>query len=82
MSALLGRVGSTNLFLAAGGTCVGALLGGVVADRFGITAPYWVGLAVALLVIAVAWRVFDRATVAAAYAEPTPADRGSPATLA
>lgn len=34
MSALLGRVGSTNLFLAAGGTCVGALLGGVVADRF------------------------------------------------
>lgn len=71
---LLGRVGSTNLFLAAGGNCVGALLGGVVADRYGLPAPYWVGFVVALLVIAATWRVFDRTTVAAAYAEPAPAD--------
>lgn len=79
--ALLGRVGSTNLFLAAGGNCVGALLGGVVADRFGITAPYWVGFVVALLVIAATWRVFDRATVAAAYAVPAPTDQSSPAAV-
>ncbi|MGW5671148.1 MFS transporter [Micromonospora sp. NPDC003776] len=79
--ALLGRVGSTNLFLAAGGNCVGALLGGVVADRFGLTAPYWVGFVVAVLVIAATWRVFDRATVAAAYAEPAPTDRSSPAAV-
>ncbi|MFI2713372.1 MFS transporter [Micromonospora sp. NPDC018662] len=70
--ALMGRVGSTTLFLAAGGNCVGALLGGVVAARFGITAPYWVGFAVAVAVIAATWRVFDRSTVAAAYAEPAP----------
>ncbi|PTA44705.1 MFS transporter [Micromonospora sp. RP3T] len=70
--ALMGRVGSTTLFLAAGGNCVGALLGGVVAARFGITAPYWVGFVVAVVVIAATWRVFDRATVAAAYAEPAP----------
>ena len=68
--ALLGRVGSTNLFLAAGGNCVGALLGGVLAGRFGITAPYWVGFVVAVAVIVATWRVFDRATVAAAYADP------------
>ncbi|MCW3842510.1 MFS transporter [Micromonospora yasonensis] len=80
--ALLGRVGSTNLFLAAGGNCVGALLGGVVADRFGITAPYWVGFVVALLVIAATWRVFDRATVAAAYADPAPTESGTPAAVA
>ncbi|MFR9779158.1 MFS transporter [Micromonospora sp. MS34] len=80
--ALLGRVGSTNLFLAAGGNCVGALLGGLVADRFGITAPYWVGFVVALLVIAATWRVFDRATVAAAYADPAPAERDAPAVVA
>jgi hypothetical protein len=79
--ALLGRVGSTNLFLAAGGNCVGALLGGVVADRFGITAPYWVGFVVALLVIAATWRVFDRVTVAAAYAEPASTNRTSPAAV-
>jgi len=78
--ALLGRVGSTTLFLAAGGNCVGALLGGVFADRFGITAPYWVGFVVALAVIAMTWRVFGRATVAAAYAEPAPAAPGVVAT--
>ncbi|SCE91863.1 Predicted arabinose efflux permease, MFS family [Micromonospora mirobrigensis] len=75
--ALLGRVGSVNLFLAAGGNCGGALLGGVVADRFGLPAPYWVGFVVALVVVVATWRVFDRATVAAAYA--TPAERDTPA---
>lgn len=70
---MLGRVGSTNLFLAAGGNCVGALLGGAVASAFGLTAPYWIGFVVAIGVSAATWRVFDRATVAAAYATP-PAD--------
>ncbi|BCL17724.1 MFS transporter [Micromonospora sagamiensis] len=65
---LLGRVGSANLFVAAGGNCVGALLGGVLAARFGLTAPYWVGFVVAVLVTAATWRVFDRATVTRAYA--------------
>ncbi|MGD0069057.1 MAG: MFS transporter [Streptosporangiaceae bacterium] len=67
---LLGRVASTGLFVAAGGNCVGALLGGVVATSFGITAPYWIGFVVAIVVSAATWRVFDRATVARAYAEP------------
>jgi MFS family permease len=71
---MMGRVASTTLFIAAGGNCLGALLGGVVAARFGITAPYWVGFVVALLVAAVTWRVFNRATVAQAYADdPEPA---------
>lgn len=65
---MLGRVGSTNLFIAAGGNCIGALLGGVVASTVGITAPYWVGFAVAVLVSAATWRVFNRTDVAAAYA--------------
>jgi MFS family permease len=70
---MLGRVGSTTLFLAAGGNCVGALLGGALAGRFGLTAPYWVGFVVAVVVAAATWRVFDRATVAAAYAVPAAA---------
>lgn len=32
---MLGRIGSTNLFIAAGGNCAGAVLGGLVASRFG-----------------------------------------------
>jgi predicted MFS family arabinose efflux permease len=67
---MLGRVASTSLFIGAGGNCVGAVLGGVIAAQFGITAPYWVGFVVAVIVSAVTWRVFGRATVAAAYAEP------------
>ncbi|MGD0605433.1 MAG: MFS transporter [Streptosporangiaceae bacterium] len=69
---MLGRVGSTGLFIAAGGNCVGALLGGVVASGISITAPYWIGFAVAIIVSAATWRVFDRATVAHAYAKPAP----------
>lgn len=64
---MLGRVGSTSLFIAAGGNCIGAMLGGVIAARFGLTAPYWVGFVVAIIVSAATWRVFDRATVAQAY---------------
>jgi MFS family permease len=65
---MLGRVASTGLFISAGGNCAGALLGGLVAARFGITAPYWAGFVVAALVSAATWRVFNRATVAEAYA--------------
>jgi MFS family permease len=65
---MLGRVASTTMFVAAGGNCVGALLGGVIASRFGLTAPYWVGFVVAAVVTAATWRVFNRETVAQAYA--------------
>jgi MFS family permease len=73
-SHMLGRVSSANLFISAGGEVAGALLGGALAGAFGITAPYWVGFVVALIVAAATWRVFDRATVAAAYAEPAVAE--------
>jgi ABC-type nitrate/sulfonate/bicarbonate transport system substrate-binding protein len=75
--ATLGRVGSTSLFIAAGGNCVGALLGGLIAARFGITAPYWAGFVLAALVSAGTWRVFNRAAVAEAYAEPALSGAGS-----
>ena len=67
---MLGRVSSATMFISTGGNCVGALLGGALASAFGITAPYWVGFVVAVIVVAATWRVFDRTTVAAAYAEP------------
>jgi hypothetical protein len=62
------------LFIAAGGNCIGAVLGGVFASSFGITAPYWAGFVVAIIVSAVTWRVFNRAAVAEAYAEPALAE--------
>src|SRR5215470_11141744 len=81
--AMLGRVGSTNLFIAAGGNCVGALLAGVFAATFGITAPYWAGFAVAIVVSVTTWRVFSPATMAQAYGTAAtvaaPTDQASPA---
>jgi len=73
--AMLGRVGSTNLFIAAGGNCAGALLAGGVASTFGITAPYWAGFVVAVAVSVTTWRVFSRSAMARA-------DAGSPAQAA
>ncbi|SCG48222.1 Transmembrane secretion effector [Micromonospora echinaurantiaca] len=78
-TALQGRVGSTTLFIAAGGNCLGALLGGAVAATFGLTVPYWIGFVVAVGVSAATWRVFDRATVARAYAAPAPDQPAAPA---
>ncbi|MCX5064574.1 MFS transporter [Micromonospora lupini] len=72
---LQGRVASTTMFVAAGGNCVGALLGGLLAARFGITAPYWVGLVVAIGVSAATWRVFNRDAVARAYADEPPVEQ-------
>jgi MFS family permease len=69
---MLGRVGSSTLFVSAGGNCLGAVLGGGLAAAFGLTAPYWVGFVVAAVVTALTWRVFDRATVSAAYTDPVP----------
>lgn len=68
---LLGRSASSMLFIAVGGNSVGALVGGALAQGFGLTAPYWVGFVVALVVTATTWRVFNRATVAEAYREDT-----------
>jgi MFS family permease len=67
---MLGRVGSTTLFISAGGNCAGALLGGLIAADFGLTAPYWIGFVIAIIVSAATWRVFDRETVAQAYTVP------------
>ena len=38
---LLGRVSSAYALFSAGGAAVGALLGGILAHDFGITAPFW-----------------------------------------
>jgi MFS family permease len=76
---MLGRVGSTNLFIAAGGNCAGALLAGGFAAQFGITAPYWVAFVVAVIVSVATWRVFSKAAVAEAYGTPRASEANDPA---
>ncbi|WP_106614244.1 MFS transporter [Saccharothrix carnea] len=60
--ALRGRVGSAYFLLSTGGSALGALVGGLLARQFGITAPFWFALVVVAGVAVVAWRPFAAAT--------------------
>lgn len=65
---LRGRVEGAYRFLEYGGAAPGALLGGLLAARFGLTAPFWLGAVVGLFLLPFVWPVFSAATVAAARA--------------
>ncbi|MEO7752134.1 MAG: MFS transporter [Terracoccus sp.] len=55
-SALQGRVGSVYLIGVQGGIVVGAALGGVLAARWGVTAPFWFAFAGSALLVVLLWR--------------------------
>jgi predicted MFS family arabinose efflux permease len=53
---LQGRVSSVNGIGVYGGLVLGAALGGPVADRWGITAPFWFAFVGSALFVVVMWR--------------------------
>jgi MFS family permease len=53
---LLGRVTSVYLLLDLGGAAIGSLLGGLVAQALGITAPFWIAAGAMVTILAAAWR--------------------------
>jgi MFS family permease len=55
---LRGRVESAYRFLESGVAAPGALLGGIIAARFGLAAPFWINAVAALLLIPFVWRHF------------------------
>lgn len=60
---LRGRVESAYQLIDKGAAAPGALLGGLLADRFGITAPFWLhALAIAML-IPFLWQRFSEASL-------------------
>lgn len=63
---LRGRVESAYQFIGSIGTAPGAALGGMLAARFGLTAPFWIGAIVGTLLIPLVWSTFSDATVAGA----------------
>jgi MFS family permease len=60
---LLGRVNSVYRLLGLGGMSVGALLGGVLARGFGLTAPFWFASFSVVILAVVVWRILDNETV-------------------
>jgi MFS family permease len=63
---LLGRVNSAYAVCSFGGVSLGALLGGALAGRFGLTAPFWSSFVVMTLLALVAWPVLSSGRVRAA----------------
>ena len=55
---VLGRVGGIYRVAITGGIVVGTPIGGALAARFGITAPFWFGFVGSGLLVALLWRQF------------------------
>lgn len=53
---LQGRVGSLNMVSVFGGILIGNALGGVIAEQWGLTAPFWFGFVGAGITLALIWR--------------------------
>ena len=54
--ALQGRVGSVNLVGVFGGLVIGSTIGGVLAQHFGLTAPFWFAFAGSAVFVVLIWR--------------------------
>jgi predicted MFS family arabinose efflux permease len=54
--ALQGRVGSVELVGVFGSLVAGAALGGVIADVWGITGPFWFAFVGSILILTAIWR--------------------------
>ena len=53
---LLGRVTSVYMLGAIGGSALGVVIGGLIAQRFGITAPFWFAFFGSAVLLALIWR--------------------------
>lgn len=71
-TALQGRVGSVNLVGVFGGLVVGSGIGGLVAQRWGVTAPFWFAFVGSAVFVVLIWR--QLAHIAHADEGPAPDD--------
>lgn len=58
-SAFMGRVTSVYMLLNVGGGAIGSIIGGLIAQRFGIVAPLWFGFVGSALLLVAIWRTLD-----------------------
>lgn len=74
---LQGRIASVNMVGVFGGLVIGQLLGGLIAQTWGLTAPWWFAFGGAALTLIVVWRSISHITAAPPVIEET--DDGVPA---
>ncbi len=63
---LRGRVEGVYRLLENGGVAPGALLGGLIAHRLGLTAPFWLAAIVGVALIPITWPLFSDSAIATA----------------
>jgi predicted MFS family arabinose efflux permease len=68
---LQGRVGGVYVISVFGGLVVGAGIGGQLAERYGVTAPFWFAFAGSAVFLVLLWRELTR--IAHADADPASA---------
>lgn len=69
--ALQGRVGSVNVVGVYGGLVVGSAIGGLLAQHWGVTAPFWFAFAGSAVFVVLIWRSLRH--IAHADEQPVPA---------
>ena len=59
---LQGRIGSVYMMCLMGGLVIGAPIGGLLAQVWGVTAPYWFAFAGSVVILLLIWRQLDQIT--------------------
>jgi predicted MFS family arabinose efflux permease len=73
--ALQGRVGSVNLVGVFGGLVVGSTIGGLLAQRWGVTAPFWFAFVGSAVFVVLIWRQLAHIS----HADEAPVEDATPA---
>jgi MFS family permease len=74
-----GRVGSVYRIGVVGGIVIGGLLGGGIADRWGVAAPFWFAFVGTSIILAIIWRELGHIAHADEEAQRTPVPAPMPA---
>ncbi|GAB2851741.1 MFS transporter [Microbacterium insulae] len=76
--ALQGRIASVNMVGVFGGLVIGQFIGGVLAQLFGLTAPWWFAFAGSAITLALVWRSISHIAAAKPVLDPDEVDRIRP----
>jgi MFS family permease len=75
---LLGRVTSVYLIGSVGGMALGSLIGGLIAQQWGVVAPFWFGFAGSAVLTVTMWRSFAQIAHAAEVGPEESAPEAAP----
>jgi MFS family permease len=71
---LQGRIASVNMVGVFGGLVIGELLGGIIAQTWGLTAPWWFAFGGSLITLVIVWRSISNIMAARPVVADTPED--------